>query len=49
MRTPSPSTTKAWPALPMVIRETTSQMNLRFTAATVTPASLPLPAMAIVM
>jgi len=27
----------AWPAWPILICETTSQMNLRFTSATVTP------------
>jgi hypothetical protein len=35
--------------LPTLIWETTSQMNFRLTSATVTPASSPRPAMAIVM
>ena len=35
-RRPSGSTTYAYPALPILIRETTSQMALRLTSATVT-------------
>ena len=41
MSWPRPSTTNAWPALPMRIWLTTSQMNLRFTSATVTGAGAP--------
>ena len=48
MSVPSPSTTKARPALPILICDTTSQMNLRFTSATVTPPP-PICGMAIVM
>ena len=40
---------EALPSRPIRIRDTTSQMNLRFTSTTVTPAFLPLPATAIVM
>ena len=38
-----PSTTKACPALPILIWDTTSQMNLRLTSTTMTPPSGPLP------
>ena len=48
MRAPWPSTTKAFPARPILIWLTTSQMNLRLTSATVAPAP-PLMGMAIVM
>ena len=46
---PCPSTTNAWPALPILICETTSQMNLRLTSATVTPPSRLAAPIAIVM
>ncbi len=49
MSVPCPSTTKAVPARPIRIWDTTSQMNLRFTSATVTPPALPPPATASVM
>ena len=49
MRAPCPSTTKACPARPILIWDTTSQMNLRFTSTAMTPASGPLPATASVM
>ena len=49
MSAPCPSTTKACPALPTLIWETTSQMNLRFTSAAVTPPPCPPSAMAMAM
>ncbi len=49
MSAPWPSTTNAWPALPTLISETTSQMNFRFTSAAVTPPPWPPSAMAIAM
>ena len=42
IRNPLPSTTYALPLSPTLMRDTTSQMNLRFTSAIVTgPVSLP--------
>ena len=49
MSAPWASTTKAWPALPILIWETTSQMNLRFTSAAVTPPAWPPSAIAMTM